>query len=377
MVFQQFDPLSVILWFFLFTVLLFLLWRLQFYKVLADLESLSRRLDGYTKRTIDLLCRVCIEKGSGSYKDREKIEDFIDFFVIPPVSLDPYGILKKLEFLIDKSEERIETFIDSIAPKIDEIWKANAISLLKGAISLHTLNKQIRHYIGLLRKTGSLQLAMVLQMFIPILRRFIESLMKGIEAIASCKPIGDGIGPYVVAKLIKDKGKIKRIAKDCIYAEEIIDGKRIFLMKALGPGATVGKPGEGVKNLAKIVKLSKVITIDAAAKLEGEETGKVSEGIGAAIGDPGPEKAKIEQVCMELNIPLEAIIIKMSPEEAIEPMNEKIAKASDKVIQKIKDSIRRSDGNVLIVGIGNTCGIGNCYEEIKDLKFEPEVKRRK
>lgn len=376
MMFQQFDPLSVILWFVLFTLLFFILWRLQFYKVLADLESLSRKLDNYTKRTIDLLCKICIEKGSGSYRDRTKIEDFIDFFVIPPVSLDPYGILKKLEFLIDKSEERIENFIQSIAPKIDNIWKANAIGLLKGAISLHTINKQIKHYIGLLRKTGSLQLAMVLQMFIPILRRFVDSLMKGIEAIANCKPIGDGIGPYVVAKMIKNKNNIKQIAKDCIYAEEVIDGKRVFLMKALGPGATVGKPGDGVRNIAKLYKISKVITIDAAAKLEGEETGKVSEGIGAAIGDPGPEKAKIEEVCMELNIPLEAIIIKMSPEEAIEPMSEKIAKSSDKVIEKVLESIKRSDGNVLVIGIGNTCGIGNCYDEVKDLKFETEIRKK-
>ena len=39
-----------------------------------------------------------------------------------------------------------------------------------------------------------------------------------------------------------------------------------------------------------------IITIDAALKLEGEDTGEVAEGIGAAIGGPGIERYKINLI---------------------------------------------------------------------------------
>ena len=50
--------------------------------------------------------------------------------------------------------------------------------------------------------------------------------------------------------------------------------------------------------------------MDAALKLEGEELGRVSEGTGAAIGDPGPEKYAMEEAATERGIGIEAIVIK-------------------------------------------------------------------
>ena len=38
-------------------------------------------------------------------------------------------------------------------------------------------------------------------------------------------------------------------AKDMIVAETTIDGRRVLVTKAKGPGGTVGKPGDAVGNL--------------------------------------------------------------------------------------------------------------------------------
>jgi len=80
----------------------------------------------------------------------------------------------------------------------------------------------------------------------------------------------------------------------------------------------------------------------------------------AAIGDPGPEKIRIERAAARYNIPLRAIVVKMAMEEAIQEMKEEIAKAADKVVDMIKDIVlseTREGDRILIAGIGNTVGI--------------------
>ena len=147
-------------------------------------------------------------------------------------------------------------------------------------------------------------------------------------------------------------------------------GHRVHIIKADGPGATLGKMGDAVKKIADEKPIKKIITVDASLKLEGEKTGKVSEGIGAAIGDPGPEKAKMEEAAASLKIPLEAYAIRMSIEEAISPLCSEIAESVDTAISYIKESVEKTpDGEVLVVGVGNTCGIGNTKNSVTGLTF--------
>jgi len=102
--------------------------------------------------------------------------------------------------------------------------------------------------------------------------------------------------------------------------------------------------------------------VDAAAKLEGERTGQVAEGVGAAIGDPGPEKYKIEEVATKYKIPLDAVTIKESIEEAVSTMRKEIVEGVEAAVERVKNIIRTrtKEGDVVILaGIGNTIGVGN------------------
>jgi len=155
---------------------------------------------------------------------------------------------------------------------------------------------------------------------------------------------------------------LQEIEEETEYGETQIEGRRILVVKAKGPGATVGKPGKAIARLAEMnrEKTRLIITIDAALKLEGETTGSIAEGVGAAIGDPGPEKYAIEEVATKNNIPLDAIIVKQSEEEAITAMKKEIADAVPGVIEKLKKKIMENTqpGDVVIVaGIGNTSGV--------------------
>ncbi|OYT44396.1 MAG: hypothetical protein B6U85_10100, partial [Desulfurococcales archaeon ex4484_42] len=97
-----------------------------------------------------------------------------------------------------------------------------------------------------------------------------------------------------------------------------------------------------------------------ALKLESESTGEVAYGVGAAIGDPGPEKIAIERVATKYSIPLEAVVIKMSEAEAINAMTKDVYEGVRKAIDIVRKIIEEKVGigeNVIIVGIGNTVGI--------------------
>jgi hypothetical protein len=100
--------------------------------------------------------------------------------------------------------------------------------------------------------------------------------------------------------------------------------------------------------------------IDAALKLEGEKTGAVAEGIGAAIGGIGVEKYQIEQIATRFNIPVYAIIVKESIQDAISIMRKEIsdsfAKVSESIFALIEDKTSVGQ-SILIIGIGNTLGV--------------------
>jgi len=96
-------------------------------------------------------------------------------------------------------------------------------------------------------------------------------------------------------------------------------------------------------------------------KLEGEEVGSVSEGVGAAIGGPGVDQFKIEESILKYRIPINAVIIKEDIGDAVSPMRKEIFDAVDNVIERIRQVIleKTKEGDkIIIAGVGNTIGIG-------------------
>ena len=65
--------------------------------------------------------------------------------------------------------------------------------------------------------------------------------------------------------------------------------------------------------------------IDAALKLEGEKTGAVAEGIGGAYRGIGVEKYQVEEVATRFDMPIYAVIVKQSVQDAITIMRKEIA----------------------------------------------------
>lgn len=299
-------------------------------------------------------------------KLKRSVNRFLEFFVISPVSLDPYGVVKKLEHLVDLEKDRFKYFVNQVAPKLSSEEQANTMMGLSGAISLYMLSKLVRHFVELIKKTKSINLAMILQMQLPLIERLARALLHGTEALANGWPVGDTIGAYTAAALIGDSKTIEA-DDETVVCRKKYKKRDIIIVKAKGPGGRVGNPGRVVERIVRKGNIAKIITIDAALKLEGEKTGTIAEGVGVAIGGIGVEKTYIENIAVKKNLPLDSIIIKMSQEEAITPMKKEILDSVPIVTQALDASIDRTKerGKIIVVGVGNTSGVGNNKKDVE------------
>jgi hypothetical protein len=332
---------------------LFLGQRYQVYMWLRDAERATLKLEAMAKKGKEVLVNAIKELGKPDKDPSEEVEKFMDFFVIEPVDRDPFGVLKRLEHLLDVEREKFKDVVARVAPKANSDERANLEASFAAAWAVNYIYKFVRHYMLLGKKTKSL----------PMIMRLAEAYFNSLDAFTKGKPIGDSVGPMVAAKLMKGY-PCKSIGDEIVAAEVPFEGRLLVVVKAEGPGGRVGKPGEAIAKLAQQYKdrLKRIITVDAAIKMEGENTGQVAEGVGAAIGDPGPEKYKIEQVALELGVGLDAVIIKQAYEEALSTMRKELAEAVDRAVEVVKKIVREKvveGGVAIIAGIGNTIGVGN------------------
>ena len=364
------DLLSLLmslLWFIF--MLLFLIYptfsqKIQLSYMLRDVEKKLLRLkyfrDEVRKRTINHLNKY----SDGDIEVDKGVDRLLGSVVIEPIDRDPYGIMYKLEHIVNTWEETFENEVRALCPKADEKTVKTLTNLVEVARGLDYIYRVIRHYYLLGKKTSNIYIVLQVQMILPQVMEIANAYRQSSYAFAQGQPIGDGVGVLAAAKLIDGmEKKTYEIAKDTVVQETFWNGRKILVLRAKGPGGAVGKPGEGVKKLieAEGDKVKAVITIDAGLKLEGEESGKIIEGIGAAIGGIGVERYKIEEISKAKGIPLYAFVIYESIAEAITPMRENIAKAAEKVVEKVKRLIleKIDDGaTVIVAGIGNTVGIG-------------------
>ncbi|MEE9405816.1 MAG: DUF1512 family protein [Candidatus Aenigmarchaeota archaeon] len=330
--------------------------RIMTSQIMWKIERSARMLESMSKESKKFILKELGGKPSAS--TREAVDRFFEFFLIEPISTDPYGIMKKIEHLMVEQRDRFRYFVRHNAPHMDAEKQASLEMGLAGGITVHMIAKIVRHYVELVRKTKSVQIAMILQMQLPLIESMAKAMYKGTRAMTKGHPIGDGIGPMVAADLME---KPREIADEIIICKRNISGRKVFIIKAKGPGGRLGRPGKAVDALVRKHKIVRIISVDAAAKLEGEKTGSIAEGVGVAMGGPGVERSYIENIAVKRNLPLDSIIVKMSQEQAIMPMRKDIKDAIPHAKESIKRSLARvrKGSSVIIVGVGNTSGIGN------------------
>ncbi len=345
---------------------------------LGQLRKSVKQLEGWAKESRQIALRAITKHGKPKRDVEKEFDNFLEFFAIEPVSEDPSGVLRRLEHILDVRKRRFEGAVAHFAPKADPESAANLEMVIEGAMANYFIYRIMRHFTLLAEKTKNMQIVMLTQMNVPFFREYAKAFVEATKTFAAGKPIGDGVGTLTAANFI-GKAKCREPVEDTVYAETEFDGRKLLIVKAKGPGGRVGKPGELIRRLIQKRKVSRIIMIDAAGKLEGDVSGQVIEGVGAAIGGPPTEKYKIEEVAVKRKIPVDAIVIKESFTEAIKPLNKRLAKGVEVAVERVKQAIRdrTKPGDVVIIaGIGNTIGIGQSPKEIP-MKFPPAPEKKK
>ena len=357
----NYNDLITVLWVASFVVFFFYGTRLQTYNALREIGSGLNRLkvmkDKARKEAIDYLVNV----GKAPSDPAQRVDQFLDYVTIMPVDMDPAGIVGKLDHIVNTNNDRVRAEVGTLLGQSNKVTVSISENLLEVATALNQIHKIVRHFYLLGKKTNSFYTLIQLQMLMPMIIQEADALLNAVDSFKLGQPVGDGIGPVVVSKYMADKEK-RVIAKDTVVAMTEYKGRKLYVLKADGPMAYVGQPGIAIKKVVEEMgaKPTAIVMIDAALKLEGEKTGEIAEGVGAAIGGLGIEKFQIEEVATNHKVPLYAILVKQSLVEAITVMRKEIAEASDKVSQilnRIIEEKTKEGDEVIVAGIGNTLGV--------------------
>ena len=369
------DPFAIILnlmFFLLIFISMFYGQKLQAWRASKQIESGLEKLKNWNDEGKQILLKNFKKFADKKEIEKDlmlKLEEFMTFVTISPVSLDPAGIVAKFDHIIDNRDSRFREKVNKLAPKANEIMTQDLENLTEASMAVDFMYRLIKHYLILGKKSKSMILLMQIAMQMPIILGLAKAYHYATKAFSEGSPIGDALGPMVVGQLIRDLNPDKEeydgvdIAKETIMHELDFEDRTVFVVRAKGPGGTVGKPGKAIKSLVDQHgdSISRIIMIDAGLKLRGEKTGELAIGVGAAIGGIGVEKYYIEDSSTHKRIPIDALICKQSLEDAITTMKRPITQSVPKFVEKIKMAIRNrteKGEKIIVAGIGNSIGIG-------------------
>ena len=353
------NPFMMLVWIIPIIIFVFYGQRIQLVITSREIKKKMSELEQFRNDSRDELIDYVKQKLTPNGDPTEKFDRFFDYFTILPIDIDPNGIIPKIHHLVRSREDTTRKQVKSMFSEINILEITKVQNLLEVVTTLQLLHKVVRHLFLTAKKQNNYPLIVPLQMMLPFIMEQAEALKDAIPAFKQGQPIGDGIGPLVVGEMMLNTKK-QKAEFETVYSESEFDGRKLILLKAEGPYASVGRPGEATESLVEKLKPDIIIMIDAALKLEGEDTGSVAQGFGAAIGGIGTDRFKIEAIATKYDIPIFAIVVKQSVRDAITLMKKEISDQAENIRKQVYEMITDNsnpDQTVLVIGVGNTLGV--------------------
>ena len=353
------NPLMMLVW--ILPIILFVFYgqRIQLYVTSSELKKGIKKLDSFREESRTELIDYLKKNIKLEVDPVKKIDQFIDYFTIMPVDMDPNGIVDKVQHTVRVREDYTREHLKSLSPQISDFELSKVQTLLEIASSLQMIYKIINHMFLTAKKQNNYPLILPLQMILPFIMEQAVAMKDSIPAFKLGQPVGDGIGPMVVGKMMLPCEK-QTVSFQTVLAKTNFEDRTLYLLKAEGPGSTVGRPADALDDITSNSKIDAIIMIDAALKMEGEDSASIARGFGAAIGGIGTERFTIEAIATSKKIPIFSIVVKQSISEAITLMTKEIADTADDVSAQVYEMIKentREGQSVVIIGVGNTAGV--------------------
>ena len=212
------DSISSILsmlFYVVFIVFLFYGQRIQMYVMIREVEGSLYKLKYIKEEGRKIAIETIKEIGKPETDPSARVDRYLEYFTIAPQSMDPAGIVHKLDHILDVRDTRLKDEVKIMAPESDEVQINNLENTLEAAMALNYIYKVVRHFYIQGKKTLSLYIIMQLQMILPLVMKEAEAYASALKAFADGQPIGDGVGPLVAAKLLHGY-ETRKVPKDCV-----------------------------------------------------------------------------------------------------------------------------------------------------------------
>lgn len=346
--------LMMLVWILPLVLFVFYGQRIQLQITSAEIQKSIRELDSLRAAARSQLFEYVRGRTGADHGDL--LDRHISGFAIQPVGIDPAGLVGKLRHVLRARRDDARRSVDSLG--MGEVESERAQTLLEAASALRASYMAVNHMFLTAKKQRNYPLILPLQMVLPSVMEEARALGAGLRAFERGQPVGDGIGPLVLARMMRGLEKTEP-APQTSMAVASIGGRRALLLKARGPGPTVGRLDEAARSAFE-GGLDAVITVDAALRYEGQESALVEEGFGVAMGGSGTERFAIEEAATKAGVPVIAVVVRQSVREAVTLMTRQIAESADEAAERVRRAVERSagpGGTVLVVGVGNTSGV--------------------
>jgi len=335
--------------------------QLQYFISIGGVSRALARLELLKDQAMTDTTRLVPVRGTAG-ETAKQLGNLIEFVTIMPEALDPAGVVGKMEQVVKGSDLRLRGEVQGLVGEGDPLKVSVVQNMVEITSSLNLIYKVVRHYYLTSRKTRSYFTLVQLQASLPQIMEIADALSKASESISKAQPIGDGLGPLAASRLMVGVPK-QQVARDTVLAKTQYKGRTLYVVKAKGPMGWVGEPDVAIRKVVEEMKveLKVIVMADAALKLEGEKTGELVEGMGAAIGGIGTEKFRIEEVAAKNSVPIYAILVKESQIDALTVMKKEVAEGAQAVLDamtRVIETKTKEGDSVLFAGIGNTLGIG-------------------
>ena len=353
------SPLMMLIWIVPIIIFVFYGQRIQLYITSGEIKKGIKKLDEFRQESRGELVDYVLENLNPKENPARRMDRFLEYFTIMPVDMDPAGIIDKIRHTVRSREDHTRSHIRTLVPGISDYELAKVQTMLEIASSLLLLYRIVNHMFLTAKKQNNYPLILPLQMLLPFIMEQAEAMSEAVPAFKAGQPVGDGIGPMVVGKMMLDSEK-ETVSFQTVLARAEHDGRTLLLLKAAGPDSTVGRPADALEKIISDGMPDAIIMVDAALKMEGEESATTAQGFGAAIGGIGTERFQIEEIATRNQIPIFSIVIRQSVKEALTLMTREIAGRAEDVRQQVYEMILENTSpgqKVLVIGVGNTVGV--------------------
>jgi len=194
------NPLMMLIW--ILPIILFVFYgqQIQLLVTSREIKKGIKKLNGFSLNSKKELIDYVKKNIDSTIDPTKKIEQFLDYFTIMPVDMDPNGIVEKVRHTVRSREDYTRNHVKSLSPKLNEIELSRIQTLLEIASSLQMIHKIVNHMFLTAKKQKNYPLILPVQMILPFLMEHAKAMDAAIPAFKTGNLLVMELGQWLLEK---------------------------------------------------------------------------------------------------------------------------------------------------------------------------------